>query len=232
MKKPIKKTKRPTVQLQRTLRIFTAAENAKFDKLPAAKRRVAASVVRSAPVRANVHQQRGRSKMARALVVALVVGLVGAAGCGGSGGGVSSTPQQELVGDWIIENDATGVGATLDISADGTYVFAILAITNTSPVAADVMAEKGNWSASPSTLTLTPTSWSCTGPDPATAESYSFNGGSLVLSDSAGITTFAPNNAPATAMLSITYGCFSAQPASSSNFVQQPLGPVWGYMNI
>jgi hypothetical protein len=157
--------------------------------------------------------------MVRALVVAMVCGLLGSVGCGGGG---SSTPEEKLVGDWIIENDSTGVGLALDISADGTYVGALLALTNTNPPSANAQVEHGNWSATASSLTLTPTQWSCTGADPADTEPYSFSGGSLVISTSSGITTLAPNNTPATGMFSITYGCFDA----NGNFTQHPLGPV------
>jgi hypothetical protein len=119
-------------------------------------------------------------------------------------------------------NANTGVGVGIDINSDGTYEGKLIQLTNTAPVTANEQLEEGNWSASPTTLTLTPTQWSCTGADPASTATYTLSGGSLVVNTSSGAVTFMRDTTPPPSASAVTYGCFDA----NGNFTAQPLGPV------
>jgi hypothetical protein len=154
--------------------------------------------------------------MARALVVALVCGVLGLMGCGGG----SSSPDNGVVGNWMFVNSTGDSGFAFDAKADGTYVIGLLSLTSTSTANAQV--EEGNWSATSTMLTTTPTKWSCTGTDPAETDSYDIANGDLTVTTSGGIIVLQPNTTPVSSSFVLTFGCFD----QNGNFAAQPLGPV------
>ncbi len=135
--------------------------------------------------------------------------------CSGSSG--SSSPS--LYGNWVYENGTVGQGLTL--KADGTYVALVLA--EVSPTSADAQVETGTFVVNGSTITATPTQWSCRGADPSATYAFSFNGEDLVISDASGVIVYQPNNATGSSSFAITIGCFDSQTGA---FKPQPLAPV------
>jgi hypothetical protein len=150
----------------------------------------------------------------RKLVLLVALGLA-AMGCGGV-----SSPQQDLIGDWIYIVNNGSSGAAVSYKADGTYVGSILVLTSTTTANAQV--ELGNYTATSNELTSVPTEWTCPGPDPASTVSYAISDGHLVVSTSSGIISFAQNTAPASTTFTLTYGCMKPD----GSFVASPLAPV------
>ncbi len=135
---------------------------------------------------------------------------------GGGGGATSNAP---LVGtDWeSVSSDGTSA-LDIELNADGTFLLQAFAVGST---VIDDEAQNGTYSIAGSTITFVPTEWTCTGSDPAFAETLLLSGGVLTLSDSTGSTSFSPAASQVSANASVTFGCFS-----SSGFVASPLVPV------
>jgi hypothetical protein len=150
----------------------------------------------------------------RNVVIAFAFGAI-AMGCGGS-----SSPEQDLIGNWLYATSTGSTGIAVTYKTDGTYVAAELVLTSSNT--ADAQVETGTYTATASELTSVPTEWTCPGPDPAGTASYSFSGGDLLISSSSGIISLAPNTAPASSTFILTYGCFQ----SDGSFVTAPLAPV------
>lgn len=149
----------------------------------------------------------------------MLLAMLAVVGCGGTGGGdPSATFNSRLVGKWIV-NAGTSASA-LNFNADGSYTFGTVEVTGTA--SANAQIENGVFNATASSITMTPTEWTCRGSNPSHLETYAFSGGNLVVSDSSGVASFAPNTATATTGVAVTYGCF----ASDGSFVAQPLAPV------
>jgi hypothetical protein len=132
------------------------------------------------------------------------------AGCGGNA--------PSLVGNWIYVNGSSGIAATF--RDDGTYVASKLALT--SSASADAEIETGTYMAADGTLTTIPQQWTCPGPDPVTAVSYSLDGVDLQVSSPSGVLVMSPNSTPASSNFALTFGCFD----SSGSFTPQSLAPV------
>jgi hypothetical protein len=158
--------------------------------------------------------------MARALVVAMVCGVLGSNGCGGG----SSSGSNRLVGDWLFENADQSGGLALNINGDGTYEAGPLVITSVSATSgtANVQVEDGVWTATATEITMTPNKSSCPGPDPASTLSYSFLGANLAITTPSGLITFAPNNGTTSQTIALTTGCFD----QNGNFTAAPVAPV------
>ena len=158
--------------------------------------------------------------MARALVVAMVCGVLGSSGCGGG----SSSGSARLVGDWLFENADQSGGVALNISGDGTYEAGPLVVTSVSATSgtANVQVEDGVWTATATEITTTPTKLSCPGPDPASTLSYTFVGTNLAITTPSGLITFAPNNGTGSQTIALTTGCFD----QNGNFTAGPVVPV------
>ena len=146
----------------------------------------------------------------RSMIVA--VALLAAA-CG------SSSKAPSLDGTWVYSDSAGTAGAAATFNSNGNYVLSVLQIT--SSTTANAAIEKGTFTVSGSTITLTPQESSCTGADPVYTMSYSFQGSNLELVESSGIIVFQPDTSTASD-IAITDGCFS----SSGAFTASPLAPV------
>jgi len=136
-------------------------------------------------------------------------------GCGGG-----DSPEDALVGDWILANAADTAGAGLTFKSDGSYVASTLAVKSSTSYLAEV--EKGTFSVSGKTIFFSPTEYSCPEADPPYSFEYTAKGDTLTLTDPSDIFAFSRNTAPASAGAVITIGCF--QPGGS--FVASPLAPV------
>jgi hypothetical protein len=128
---------------------------------------------------------------------------------------------ERVVGDWLF-TDSTGTsGVFIDFKADGTYAGG--QIVETSASSADTEVEDGNWVATDTTITSTPTKWSCPGPDSVSTVTYSFSAANLVVSDPSGLITFAPNDSASSSQtITLQTGCFD----SNGNFTAAPVAPV------
>jgi hypothetical protein len=144
----------------------------------------------------------------------LLLVVVVLVGCG------SKTPQESLVGDWLFQNADGTSGLGVTFNGDGSYVLADLAVTSSTSANAEV--EKGTYTATDTMFTMVPSQWTCDGKDTSSTETYKFSGSLLVVSDSSGVVTLAPNNGPSTGTFAVTLGCFDA----SNNFTAHPLGPA------
>jgi hypothetical protein len=134
---------------------------------------------------------------------------------GGGGGATSNAP---LVGtDWeSVSTDGTSA-LDIELNADGTFLLQAFSVGTVI----DDEAQNGMYSISGSTITFVPTEWTCTGSDPAFAETLLLSGGVLTLTDSTGSTTFSPAASQVSANASVTFGCFT-----STGFSASPLVPV------
>jgi hypothetical protein len=139
------------------------------------------------------------------------------AACSSSSGGGSPS----LYGTWYYA-DSAGAGVGLTFNQSGTYVAQELALT--SSTSGDDQAEKGTFTVSGSTITLTPTEWSCPGPDPIYKLTYSFQGSDLAVSQPSGAAVLQPDTQPPSSV-AITFGCFT-NGDSGEIFTPEPLAPV------
>jgi hypothetical protein len=132
----------------------------------------------------------------------------------------SSSPADKLVGNWIYENadETAGIGATF--RSDGTYTVVTLVLTSQNT--GDAQVEDGSYVATDTSITTTPTEWTCPGPDPVSVVTYSFSGADLVATIGAQVFVMQPNNQPAQSSFALTLGCFD----STGNFTAQALAPV------
>ena len=145
----------------------------------------------------------------------LVMVVLGAVSCGGG----SSSPESQLIGQWISTDSTGSQGVGLEFDSDGTYVAQLLELT--SSTSANDEGESGVYTATSSTINFTPQKSSCPGPDPVYSLTYSFSAGGLVVATPSGAIGLTRNN-PGLANGTITFGCF--QPNGS--FVASPVAPV------
>jgi hypothetical protein len=105
----------------------------------------------------------------------------------------------------------------VQLKADGTFLLQAFAIGTVI----DDEAQVGTYTISGSTINFVPTEWTCTGSDPAFAETFVQSGSVLTLTDSSGSTAFTPATSEISTNASLTFGCFS-----STGFSASPLVPV------
>jgi len=146
------------------------------------------------------------------------LGLLGffAVGCGGG----SDDPADKIVGDWLYV-DAAGVqGLGISLKPDRTYTAIVLLLDSSTSGRGQV--EKGVYTATDTTITMTPQQWTCVGPDRAETLSYTFSGVSLAITSGSKFfnLTRVPQAPDMGAM--ITLGCF----LQDGSFVESPLAPV------
>jgi hypothetical protein len=102
---------------------------------------------------------------------------------------------------------------------DGTFVTDLLT-TNSPNVQWYDQKETGTYALSGTTLTLMPEQFTCSTPDPPRSYTVAYQGANLVLTDSSGTVSYAPNTDCTPAGAAVTYGCYA-----KTNFVE-PLAPV------
>ena len=146
----------------------------------------------------------------------LLAVLATVAACGSN----SETPEQRLIGKWFYTNAAGTAGVGLQFNSDATYSAQILQLT--SDTAGNDEVEKGIFSATDTSITCTPREYTCPGPDPVYAMTYSFNGDSLGVLLQTGMVAFSRNTNPPSSNFIITFGCFQ----SDGSFVTEALAPV------
>jgi hypothetical protein len=155
-------------------------------------------------------ERRGYLMVRRGTVA--VVCMMLAAGC--SGGAHQTT----LAQNWIYTSSDGTRGVALDLTSDGTYVFAILALTSSTSAEAEV--EYGTYTAANDVLSLTPEQFSCSASDPPYQVGYSFQNGNLLLSISTGAIVMQPNPDTVDQSFTLQFGCFSSAGAFSAMPVQ------------
>jgi hypothetical protein len=136
----------------------------------------------------------------------------------GGGSGTSTGPPPPLVGtEWeSISSDETSA-LDLQLNADSTFLLQAFAIGTVI----DDEAQEGTYSIAGNTINFIPAEWTCTGSDPAFAETFVQNGMVLTLTDSSGSTALNPATSQISTNTSLTFGCFT-----SSGFSASPLVPV------
>jgi|SRR5580704_2659765 hypothetical protein len=136
----------------------------------------------------------------------------------GGGSGTSTGPPPPLVGtEWETFSSDGSSALDVQLNADSTFLLQAFAIGTVI----DDEAQEGSYSIAGSTINFVPTEWTCTGSDPAFAETFVQSGTVLTLTDSSGATAFNPATSQISTNASLTFGCFT-----SSGFSASPLVPV------
>jgi hypothetical protein len=145
----------------------------------------------------------------------IVVAAVMATACSSSSGGPPS-----LDGNWFYADSAGTSGVGVSFKNDGSYELQELVLT--SSTSGNDQVEIGTFTVSGNTITVTPTQWSCKGPDAIYQLTYSFDGSNLSLAQPSGIIVMQPNNNTASSGEAIAIGCFD----TAGNFTPEPLAAV------
>jgi hypothetical protein len=147
----------------------------------------------------------------------MMVLLAVVSSCGGS----SRTPEERLVGYWSYSNPVGGNGIELQFTGT-TYMSRDWQLVSLTSTPAYQEVQTGEYSATDTEITYTPTSSTCPGPAPVYTGSYSFDEDRLAIVESTRAFTLVRRTGPASTDGTIFFGCF--QPDGS--FVQSPFGPV------
>ncbi|MEI9942099.1 MAG: hypothetical protein WDO69_33205 [Pseudomonadota bacterium] len=144
-----------------------------------------------------------------------------------TGAGSSANP---FVGSWQFISTSEPYSILLTFNDDGTYQSDVVVFASSSLW--QDQQERGTYATSDSTLTSTPTEWSCAGPDPIAMQAFSFADGNLTLSSATGVIVYPPRDkalaavgggGPPAAGVVIAIGCFGP---NGGSFTQRGLAPV------
>lgn len=119
-------------------------------------------------------------------------GMNAAAAGDSSSGKPASEPAgdaDELAGDWQFTSKDPPFAIVFHFKSDGSYESDVVT-TVTASLWQDQL-EQGTYAVSGSTLTTTPSMWSCPSPDPVASATFSFADGHLVLANAKGAVTAA-----------------------------------------
>jgi hypothetical protein len=154
----------------------------------------------------------------RSATIGLVAWGAVLAGCGG---GTMKPSNEHLSGEWLFVFPSGERATALSFKSDGTY--STTQIDVPTPTSRDQEVENGTYAATDTSITFTPTAWSCQGPDPVTTLPYAFVGGGLQITEPSGAVVFIVDTEPPLASsVTVQTGCFSANGA----FTQSPVAAV------
>jgi hypothetical protein len=140
-------------------------------------------------------------------------------------GGDLKTPAERLVGHWDYSNPVGGNGIELQFTASSfgdTYMTRVWELFSLTGTAAYEEVETGEYAATDSQITFTPTSSTCPSPVPVYAASYTFDEDSLRIVEPTRAFTLVRRAGGPSSGATIFSGCF--QPDGS--FVHSSFAPV------
>jgi len=132
----------------------------------------------------------------------------------------SSSGPPSVYNTWLYTSTDGTSALGVTFKTDGTYVSQVLQLT--SATSGNDQVESGTFTARGSTLTFTPTKWSCPEPtDPPYTATYQQSGDTLSIAYSSGVVVYVVDTAGASSF-AIATGCFP----KSGGFVATPLEPI------